>query len=143
MGGPRPPDFEEVQRFHHPGVWVLVAVPVGFAWVAAIWQVFLGNRFGDKPAPDWVLILVWALAARPGCCPPPGDQADARGECALPPPLSGRRFLEDNERQQALPDPRFMAGHPLGKGRRWWRLARSYRLQGVTAARYESAISLV
>ncbi|OFW53207.1 MAG: hypothetical protein A2V75_01915 [Actinobacteria bacterium RBG_16_70_17] len=104
MGGPRPPDFEEVQRFHHPGVWVLVAVPVGFAWLAAIWQVFLGNRFGDKPAPDWVVILVWALA---GVLLPCWllalrlvTRVDASGvDVRFRPPLSGRRFpFEDIER---------------------------------------------
>ena len=51
MGGPRPPDFEEVQRFHHPGVWVLVAVPVGFAWVAAIWQVSPGEPLRRQAGP--------------------------------------------------------------------------------------------
>ena len=55
--------FEETQRFRHPGVWALVAVPGGFAWFAAVWQVVLGHRFGDTPLPtgSW-----WRCGRWPG-----------------------------------------------------------------------------
>jgi hypothetical protein len=97
LGGTEQPDFEEVQRFRHPGVWALVAVPVGFAWFAAIWQVVLGNRFGDNPAPDGVLVAVWALA---GVLLPCWllalrlvTRVDEQGvDVRFRPPLSGRRF---------------------------------------------------
>ena len=104
MAGPELPDFEEVQRFLHPGVWALVAVPVGFAWFAAVWQVALGNRFGSSPAPDWVLVLVWVLA---GVLLPSWlvalrlvTRVDGSGvDVRFHPPLSGRRFpFEDIER---------------------------------------------
>ncbi len=62
MPGPHVPVFEEIQRFRHPGVWALVAVPVGFAWFAVGWQVLAGRSFGDRPAPDWVLVAFWAFA---------------------------------------------------------------------------------
>ena len=96
--------FEESQRFRHPGVWALVAVPVGFAWFAAVWQVVLGHRFGDAPTPDWVLVAVWAVA---GVALPLWlaalrlvTRVDGRGvEVGFHPPLSGRLFrLADIER---------------------------------------------
>ncbi|MFH1329881.1 MAG: DUF6141 family protein [Actinomycetota bacterium] len=96
--------FEETQCFRHPGVWALVAVPVGFAWFAAVWQVVLGHRFGDVPAPDWVLVAVWAVA---GVALPLWlaalrlvTRVDDRGvEVRFHPPLSGRLFpLADIER---------------------------------------------
>jgi len=102
------PVFEEVQRFRHPGVWALVAVPVGFAWFAAIWQVLLGNGFGDPPAPDWVLVAVWALA---GVVLPAWlltlrlvTRVDRRGvDVRFRPPLSGRLFpLADIEHCQQV-----------------------------------------
>ncbi|HUU61146.1 MAG TPA: DUF6141 family protein [Acidimicrobiia bacterium] len=104
MAGPELPDFEEVQRFLHPGVWALVAIPVGFAWLAAVWQVALGNRFGSSPAPDWVLVLVWVLA---GVLLPSWlvalrlvTRVDGSGvDVRFHPPLSGRGFpFEDIER---------------------------------------------
>ena len=98
------PAFEEIQRFRHPGVWALVAVPVAVAWFAAIWQVVLGKDFGDNPAPDWVLVAVWVLA---GIILPVWlltlrlvTRVDERGvDVRFRPPLSGRLFrLEDIER---------------------------------------------
>ncbi len=109
----------------------MVAVPVGFPWLAGIWQVLLGNRFGDKPAPDWVLILVWALA---GVLLPCwllalrlATRVDASGvDVAFRPPLSGRRFpFEDIERCEQVPylPIRSAAGASGGRGEgtRWWR----------------------
>ena len=96
--------FEEVQRFRHPGVWALVAIPVAFAWFAAIWQVVLGNRFGDNPVPNWVLVSVWTVA---GVALPfwlltlrlVTRVDDAGVDVRFRPPLSGRLFpLADIER---------------------------------------------
>ena len=125
MAGAGQPDFEEVQRFCHPGVWALVAVPVGFAWFAAIWQVILGNRFGDNPAPDWVLVAVWAVA---GVLLPCWllalrlvTRVDEQGvDVRFRPPLGGRRFalgdIERCEQVRYLPIREFS-----GWGIRWGR----------------------
>jgi len=125
LGGSEPPDFEEVQRFLHPGVWALVVVPVGFAWFSTVWQVVLGNRFGDSPAPDWVLVLVWVLA---GLLLPAWlaalrlvTRVDGSGvDVRFRPPLSGRRFpFEDIERCEQV---RYLPMREFsGWGIRWGR----------------------
>lgn len=123
MADNRQPVFEEVQRFRHPGVWALVAVPVGFAWFAGIWQVVLGHRFGTDPVPDWVLTTVWAVA---GMILPLWlaalrlvTRVDGRGvEVRFRPPLSGRLFPLDEivrcEQVRYLPIREFS-----GWGIRW------------------------
>ena len=98
------PAFVEVQHFRHPGVWALVAVPAGFAWFAVVWQIILGHPVGDPPAPDWVLVALWAAA---GVALPLWlaalrlvTRVDERGvDVRFRPPLSGRLFpLADIER---------------------------------------------
>jgi hypothetical protein len=97
VAGPHLPVFEEIQHFRHPGVWALVAVPVGFAWFAVVWQVLLGRSFGNTPAPDWVVTAFWALA---GVALPLWlaalrlvTRVDERGvDVRFRPPLSGRLF---------------------------------------------------
>jgi hypothetical protein len=104
----RLPVFEEVQHFRHPGVWALVSIPVAVAWFAAVWQVVLGRSFGDRPAPNWVLVTVWVVA---GVLLPMWlaslrlvTRVDDRGvDVRFHPPLSGRLFrLEDIERCQQV-----------------------------------------
>lgn len=52
--------FHEEQRF--PG-WILLAVLAtsSTTWFGFVWQVVLGHPFGSKPAPDWVLTLVFSV----------------------------------------------------------------------------------
>lgn len=53
--------YREVQYFRQ--VWVVILV-LGFAlymWYGAIQQVIYGVPVGDNPAPDIVLIILWAL----------------------------------------------------------------------------------
>lgn len=51
-------DFKEVQGFNTWWAWAGVAALNILFIYAIIQQVFLGKPFGDKPAPDLVLILV-------------------------------------------------------------------------------------
>jgi hypothetical protein len=52
--------FHEVQRLSRWWVWTaVVAMNVLFVY-ALVQQVLLGRPFGNKPAPDWVLILIEA-----------------------------------------------------------------------------------
>lgn len=61
MNDPSGTRFREEQRF---ATWVLVGTLVtgSITWVGFVWQVILGHPFGSKPAPDWVLSLVFVLA---------------------------------------------------------------------------------
>src|SRR5262245_24535268 len=50
--------FSETQKFKTWWAWIIVlAMNILFIY-AIIQQVLLGKPFGEKPAPDWVLILV-------------------------------------------------------------------------------------
>jgi hypothetical protein len=53
--------FREVQRLRQ---WWLVLVAVGLAglgWVMFVQQIVRDRPFGDNPAPDWVVWLIWLL----------------------------------------------------------------------------------
>ena len=54
------PDFHEEQRFRQPWIWVLVLGIAALQWWAWRQQIWLGQPFGDNPAPDWMLWLFWA-----------------------------------------------------------------------------------
>ncbi len=51
-------DFKEVQRFKRWWVWLALAAMNGLFIYAILQQVVLGQPFGPKPAPDFVLIIV-------------------------------------------------------------------------------------
>ncbi|MHC4605892.1 MAG: DUF6141 family protein [Planctomycetota bacterium] len=53
--------FREVQRFGRMWIWLLIlAVALGAGW-AFVQQIVLGEPFGDKPAPDWMLWILFAF----------------------------------------------------------------------------------
>jgi hypothetical protein len=51
-------DFKEVQRFKRWWVWLALVALNGLFIYAIVQQIFLGQPFGSKPAPDFVLIIV-------------------------------------------------------------------------------------
>ncbi|WP_404451503.1 DUF6141 family protein [Virgibacillus necropolis] len=54
--------YREVQRPRH--MWLIGLVVIVIAavfWWGLIQQIILGTQFGDKPAPDWILIIFWIL----------------------------------------------------------------------------------
>lgn len=53
--------FHEEQKFTQMWVLILVFIPVGMAWYAAIQQLWLHKPFGSHPAPDIILWIVWIL----------------------------------------------------------------------------------
>ncbi len=53
--------FREEQRFRLWWAWFLLAAASGFAWSAFIYQVIAGKEFDDRPAPDWLIVLIWLL----------------------------------------------------------------------------------
>lgn len=53
--------FTEVQRFRQWWVWILVLFVGGIAWYGFIQQIVLKRPFGDNPAPDPVMIMIWVI----------------------------------------------------------------------------------
>jgi len=50
-----------VQRFRQWWVVVLALGLAALAWWLFVRQVVLGQEFGDNPAPDWAMWLLWAV----------------------------------------------------------------------------------
>jgi hypothetical protein len=53
--------YGEVQRPNQWWVWTLTVVITILAWWIFVDQIILGNPFGNRPAPDWVVWLVGIL----------------------------------------------------------------------------------
>jgi hypothetical protein len=53
--------FREVQRFTQWWLWVIVLGVAYLQWHAFIVQIVLKGRFGDNPAPDWLVIVFFVL----------------------------------------------------------------------------------
>ena len=53
--------YHEVQYFRQRWVLLLVLTAAGLAWYSFILQIFLGQPFGNNPAPDWALWMIWIL----------------------------------------------------------------------------------
>jgi len=53
--------FREVQRFRQLWIWAVVIFLMALSWYSFIQQVVSKIPFGTRPAPDLVLIMMWAL----------------------------------------------------------------------------------
>jgi len=53
--------FTEVQRFRQWWVWLLVLLVSGISWYGFIHQIVLKKPFGNNPAPDPVMIMIWVI----------------------------------------------------------------------------------
>jgi hypothetical protein len=53
--------FREVQRFSQVWIWALVLLVAGIAWFGFIRQIIFKQQFGNNPAPDSVMIIIWIL----------------------------------------------------------------------------------
>jgi hypothetical protein len=54
----------ETQRFRQIWIWLLVLVISGISWLAFIKQIIGGYPFGDSPAPDsllWIIFIFFGL----------------------------------------------------------------------------------
>ncbi len=51
--------FREEQRFRQMWLWLVIAGTAGIAWYGFVSQVFWGRPFGDRPASDVVLTVIW------------------------------------------------------------------------------------
>ena len=53
--------FKEEQRFRQIWLWVVVIVTCTIPWIGMIIQVILGQKVGNNPAPNWMIILIWLM----------------------------------------------------------------------------------
>ena len=53
--------YREVQRPRQIWVWIMVIGITIMTWYGFIQQIFLDTPFGDQPAPNGVLIVLWLL----------------------------------------------------------------------------------
>ena len=55
--------YSETQRFRQWWVWLVLGLPAVLGWMGFVIQIILGREFGNQPAPDWVVILIWVFGA--------------------------------------------------------------------------------
>jgi hypothetical protein len=53
--------FREVQKHRQVWVWLIVFGAALLMWYALVQQIILGQPFGTKPGPDWMIWLFWLL----------------------------------------------------------------------------------
>jgi hypothetical protein len=53
--------YSEEQRFRRSWVWGIVIVVAVLGWWAFVQQIVLGKPFGENPAPDWGVWLLWLV----------------------------------------------------------------------------------
>lgn len=53
--------FREEQGFRQPWIWLLISFLVALQWWGFIQQIVLGQPWGNRPAPDWLMVLLWLL----------------------------------------------------------------------------------
>jgi hypothetical protein len=53
--------YKETQRFTQWWLWVLILVPVALTWYGTYLQLILKKPFGNHPAPDSVMLIIWII----------------------------------------------------------------------------------
>ena len=53
--------FREEQRFRQLWLWIIVILASIIPWLGLIIQVILGQKLGNNPAPDLIIILIWLV----------------------------------------------------------------------------------
>ncbi|MCD6192802.1 MAG: hypothetical protein DRI99_00865 [Candidatus Aminicenantes bacterium] len=53
--------FEEKQKFTQLWIWFTVLVPAFLAWNGFIRQIIMKEPWGEHPAPDSIMILIWVF----------------------------------------------------------------------------------
>jgi hypothetical protein len=53
--------FREEQVFRQWWIWLLIGFLVALQWWGFVQQILLGQPWGDRPAPDWMMVLLWLV----------------------------------------------------------------------------------
>jgi hypothetical protein len=53
--------FREEQAFRQWWIWLLIGLVAALQWWGFIQQIMLGQPWGNSPAPDWMMALLWLL----------------------------------------------------------------------------------
>ena len=53
--------FREEQVFRQWWIWLLIGLVAALQWWGFVQQIVLGQPWGDNPAPDWMMVLLWLL----------------------------------------------------------------------------------
>lgn len=56
-----PVRFREEQKFRQRWFWLLIGFVVALQWWGFVQQIVRGEPWGNQPAPDWMMILIWLL----------------------------------------------------------------------------------
>jgi hypothetical protein len=53
--------FKEEQRFRQWWIWAIVLVVAALGWWGFVQQIVVGEPFGNNPASDWAVWLLWVF----------------------------------------------------------------------------------
>ena len=53
--------FKEEQKFRQPWLIMVVILVSIMPWISLVVQIILGHKFGNNPAPNWMIHLIWLL----------------------------------------------------------------------------------
>jgi hypothetical protein len=53
--------FREEQAFRQWWVWLLIGLVAALQWWGFVEQIVMGQPWGNNPAPDWMMVLLWLL----------------------------------------------------------------------------------
>ena len=53
------PRFHEEQAFRRWWILLLIGFLVALQWWGFVQQILLGEPWGNRPAPDWLMVLLW------------------------------------------------------------------------------------
>lgn len=61
MNQTAPVRFREEQRFQQWWMWLLIGIIVVVQWWGFVHQIVRGKPWGNRPAPDWMMVILWLL----------------------------------------------------------------------------------
>ena len=53
--------FREEQKFRQLWLLMIILATSALPWIGFFYQIIFGHKFGNKPAPDLMIILIWFL----------------------------------------------------------------------------------
>ena len=53
--------FREDQFFRAPWLWLVIGAVAGLQWWGFYQQIVRGEPWGNKPAPNWMMVILWLV----------------------------------------------------------------------------------